>query len=177
MKHPSPAGAREQFVSVELAYRNVRPVFLLGLVLLATFAGYSRTLNFEFVFDDEALIVNNPLIRESRFIPSYFERHLVSHVTPHQPGNYYRPVLLLWLFVNYQLFGINPMGWHLSTLLAHLGATVLVYFTGRAETLALFAALIFGLHPIHVENVAWIMGVTEPLAAIPTLASFLCYVR
>ncbi len=192
MKHPSPAGAREQPVSVDVAHRNVRPVFLLGLVLLATFAGYSRTLKFEFVFDDEALIVNNPLIRESRFIPSYFERHLVSHVTPHQPGNYYRPVLLLWLFVNYQLFGINPMGWHLSTLLAHLGATVLVYFTarrlagaaqppttftGRAETLALFAALIFGLHPIHVENVAWIMGVTEPLAAIPTLASFLCYVR
>jgi len=179
-------------VSVDLAERNVRPVFLLGLALLATFAVYSRTLNFEFVFDDEALIDNNPLIRESRFVPSYFERHLVSHVTPHQPGNYYRPVLLLWLFVNYQLFGLNPMGWHLSTLLAHLGAIVLVYFaarrlagaaqpgstfTGRAETLALFAALIFGLHPVHVENVAWIMGVTEPLVAIPTLASFLCYVR
>ena len=47
----------------------------------------------------------------------------------------------------------------------------------RDELLAGGSALLFGLHPVHIEAVAWISGVNEPLLAIFFLASFLCYLK
>jgi hypothetical protein len=41
----------------------------------------------------------------------------------------------------------------------------------------LIAALLFGLHPVHIESIAWISGVTEPLGAVPFLAATICYIK
>ena len=85
-------------------------------------------------------------------------------------GNYYRPLFLLWLRINDAVFGNQAWGWHLTTILAHVLATLLVYLLawrlGIGRDVALLAALIFGLHPAHIEAVAWISGVTEPLLGI-----------
>jgi tetratricopeptide (TPR) repeat protein len=168
-------------LSFNPADRTVRPVFLLGLVLAATFVVYAATLRFEFVYDVLPQIVSNPIIQKASFLPHYFRTHVWIHTAPQDVGNYYRPLFLVWLLLNYQLFGANPMGWHATTVLAHLAATAMVYFTARRLTrnhsVGLLAALIFGLHPIHIEAVAWISGVTEPLLAVPFLGSFLCFAR
>lgn len=159
-----------------------RTLLLLVLILAATFVVYSGTLNFQFVFDDEAQIVANPLIREARFVPHYFQLHVWSHMAPNQQGNYYRPAFMLWLFLNYQLFGLNPMGWHLTTVLVHLAATTLVFLLARkllrgGDSGALLATAIFGLHPVHIEAVAWVSGVTESLHATFFLATLLCHLH
>jgi tetratricopeptide (TPR) repeat protein len=81
--------------------------------------------------------------------------------------------------LNYALFALNPSGWHLTSVLAHAAATVLVfrlvYRLFENRTGAALAALIFGLHPVHVQSVAWISGVTDPLLAIFLIGSFLQY--
>jgi tetratricopeptide (TPR) repeat protein len=73
------------------------------------------------------------------------------------------------------------MPWHLGGVLLHLLATALVFYVARRllrdEAGAAFAALIFGLHPIHVECVAWATGATDTLMAIFVLGSFLAYLR
>jgi tetratricopeptide (TPR) repeat protein len=96
-------------------------------------------------------------------------------------GNYYRPLFLLWLRINDAVFGNHAWGWHFTTILVHVVATLLVYLLalrlGISGDAALLAALIFGLHPAHIEAVAWISGVTEPLFGVLLLASFLAYVR
>jgi tetratricopeptide (TPR) repeat protein len=100
---------------------------------------------------------------------------------PGFPGNFYRPLFLLWLRLNYVLFGTNPWGWHLTTVLAHVGATLCVYFLAQKflhdRVAALFASLIFGLHPIHIEGAAWVSGVPEPLLVVLVIPSYLCYLR
>ena len=111
-------------------------------------------------------------------MPGYFSSSVWEHLTPivgDLPPPYYRPLFLVWLFVNYQLFGTNPLGWHLSAVLLHLLATLLAYRLVRALTgealPAAMAALLFGLHPVHVESVAWISGVPESLMASALLGS------
>jgi hypothetical protein len=153
---------------------------LVVLVVAATFLAYAGTLTFQFVSDDEFQIINNPFIKSWENVPR-FTAHSWSHSDPNSLGNYYRPIALLWLLINHQLFGLNPSWWHLTTVLAHLAATLAVYVlvntVVKDRFLAGFAALIFGLHPVHIEAVAWVSGFTEPLLAVFFIASFLAYLR
>jgi tetratricopeptide (TPR) repeat protein len=153
----------------------------LGLILAAVFLSYSDTLWFQFVLDDRVQIGDNTWLRSWRYLPRYFTGDVWSFMHPGFPGNYYRPVFLLWLRLQYIVFGLNPWGWHFCTILAHVGVTLLVYYLSvrlvKDRRAALFAALIFGLHPVHAEAVAWISGVTEPMLAIFLIASFLCYLH
>jgi tetratricopeptide (TPR) repeat protein len=153
----------------------------IAVVLVLTFVVYAPTLGYLFVHDDRGQIVENPAVHSWRAVPSYFTTQVWAGVTPHELGNYYRPLFLLWLRINEVIFGNHAWGWHLTTVLAHLLVTLLVYLlacrVGTGRDVALVAALIFGLHPAHIEAVAWISGVTEPLLGILLIASFLCYMQ
>ncbi len=153
----------------------------IAVVLTLTFAVYIPTLSYQFVHDDRGQIVENPAIHSWHLVPTYFTSHVWAALMPEELGNYYRPLFLLWLRVNDAAFGNHAWGWHSTTILAHVLATLLVYLLafrlGISRDAALLAALIFGLHPAHIEAVAWISGVTEPLLGILLIASFLAYVQ
>ncbi len=152
---------------------------LLALVLLATAAAYLWTLQFGFVYDDLGQIVSNPLIQSWRYLPNYFRGNVWMQQSP--VGNYYRPLFLIWLLVNHSLFGLHPFFWHLTSILAHLGVTSVVYWLvlrlSRDQKIAAIAALIFGVHPVHVESVTWISGVPDPLLALLVIPSFLAFMN
>lgn len=154
---------------------------LVTLVLTLTFTAYWGSLDFQFVHDDRGQIVNNPAVHSWRYVRQYFTAHVWAHVDPNETGNYYRPLFLLWLRVNNMLFDSHPWWWHLTTVLAHLAATLGVYFLScrilEEKLTAVVAALFFGLHPVHIEAVAWVSGVTEPLLSILFISSFLCHLR
>jgi tetratricopeptide (TPR) repeat protein len=153
----------------------------LGLILGVVFLSYLDTLWFKFVLDDRFQIEDNAWLRSWRYLPRYFTGDVWSFMHPTFPGNLYRPLFLLWFRLQYLAFGLNPWGWHFCTILAHVGVTVLVYYLAvrllQDRRAALFATLIFGLHPVHVEAVAWVSGVTEPMLALFVIASFLCYLH
>jgi 4-amino-4-deoxy-L-arabinose transferase-like glycosyltransferase len=161
--------------------RNLPPWLGIAAVLALTFAVYSQTLYFQFVHDDVGQIVENPAVHSWSAVPTYFTSHVWEGFDPGELGNYFRPIFLLWLRINDAVFGNRAWGWHLSTILAHLLTTFLVYLliqrVGLSRDVAVLAALIFGLHPAHIEAVTWISGVTEPLLGIFLVASFLCYLR
>lgn len=156
-------------------------LLFLAEVLSATFIVYLGTTRFQFVYDDHEQIVENARVQSWQYVPTYFTQQVWSYVAPKDPGNYYRPVFLLWLRINHALFGLRPAWWHLTTILAHLMATLLVFYLAllliRDHFSAGVAALIFGLHPVHVEAVAWVSGVTEPLMAVWFIGAFLCYAK
>jgi len=153
----------------------------IGVVLVLTFAVYIPTLRYQFVHDDRGQIVENPAVHSWRFVPSYFTSQVWAGVMPGELGNYYRPLFLLWLRINHAAFGNHAWGWHLTTILAHVLTTLLAYLLalclGVSGDAALVAALVFGLHPAHIEAVAWISGSTEPLLGVLLIASFISYVR
>jgi len=151
------------------------------LVLALTFVVYIPSLSYQFVHDDRGQIVENPAVHSWRAVPGYFTSHVWAAVMPETLGNYYRPLFLLWLRINDAVFGNQAWGWHLTTILSHVLMTFLVYLLawrlGIGSDGALLAALVFGLHPAHIEAVAWISGVTEPLLGILLIAAFLSYVQ
>jgi protein O-mannosyl-transferase len=161
--------------------RSLRERRIVLVVLFVTAITYMGTLRFDFVYDDGPQALHNPFIQAWRYVPQYFVSSVWKQVFPFAPGNYYRPLFLLWLRVNYAMFGARSVGWHLSTVLLHVLVTWLVYrlimkLTGRF-TVAWLSALIFGVHPIHHEVVAWISGATESLFAVMFLAAFLAYLK
>jgi protein O-mannosyl-transferase len=159
----------------------LRERYFLGVVLFITSIAYLGTLQFMFVYDDLHQIVFNPFIKSWRYAPQYFVSSVWKQMSPMLSGNYYRPLFLLWLRINNALFGLREAGWHLTAVLLHVLVTFLVYcvvkrLTGRF-TVAWLTALIFGLHPIHHEVVAWVSGTTESLFATMFLAAFLAYLN
>ena len=150
------------------------------LVLAATYFVYAPATRFAFVYDDIFQIGQNPHLDSWRFLPVYFTQHVWSHV-PQIPANFYRPLFLVWLRLNNVLFLREPAGWHFTTILLHIAATALAYLLAttllKNRPAALVTALLFGLHPVHVEAVAWVSGVPEPLSTVFFLGSFLCYLR
>ena len=155
--------------------------FNLWTVLLITGITYLGVVRFGFVYDDDPQILLNPFIKTWGYLPQYFRNSVWKHFDPNVHVSYYRPIFLLWARLNYAVFDIRPLGWHVTTILLHLLVTWLVYLvicriTGRMQ-LAWLTALIFGVHPIHHEVVAWVSGTTESLFAALFLLSFLSYLR
>lgn len=150
-------------------------------ILAATFLSYVATLDLGFVFDDLILIITNGSILSWRYFPSYFTSHIWSFHYPHWLANYYRPLFLGWLRLNDTLFGLHPWGWHLTSVLAHMAATYLVYrlclrLSGDGWV-AGAAGLVFGLHPVHVEAVAYVSSAQDPLSVVLALGALLAFRR
>jgi tetratricopeptide (TPR) repeat protein len=159
---------------------GVRRMFL-PLVFVITFVAYSGTLGYEFVYDDIEQIVRNRYLTSWEYFPRYFTEHLWAHRDYSQPGNYYRPLFLVWLRLNRLAFGLNPVLWHLGALLLYLASVYLVYRMvnrlSRNSLTAILAAMLFALSPLHIEVAAWVSGVTEPLLAVLLIPAFICYLN
>jgi hypothetical protein len=90
---------------------------------------------------------------------------------------------LTWLshMLDAQLFGLNPAGHHLTSIVLHGVNALLVFALLNALTGAVgrswFVAAFFGLHPLRVESVAWIAERKDVLAALFWLLTMLTYVQ
>jgi tetratricopeptide (TPR) repeat protein len=157
------------------------PALLLGFALLLAVVSYWPALEYGFVFDDIQQIVKNPALTSWNYLPQYFTANVWAGVFPGINGNYYRPLFLLWLRINYLLFKLAPWGWHLTSLLAHLAAVwifflLVMQWTGDG-VVAGWAALLFAVHPIHIEAVAWVSAVPEVLFTLAGLGAIYSYLR
>ena len=103
---------------------------------------------------------------------------------------HYIPLTWMSLGLNYALGGMNPWGYHLGNMLLHATNTVLVYFVARRLLIAAgistglsllwsagFAGLVFGIHPLRVESVAWVTERRDVLSAFFFLLAILAYLR
>jgi hypothetical protein len=152
---------------------------VLAVSLSVTATVYARALFFEFAYDDFGQIVYNQRIKSWMLALTYFKTHVWAQSSA--VALYYRPVFMLWLAANYKLFGLNPLYWHLAVIGIHLVCCVLLnFFVWRLtedKWVTAVAVLLFGLHPAHLESVAWVSGATEPLLAALLLGSLLCYMK
>jgi tetratricopeptide (TPR) repeat protein len=160
---------------------RLQEAMIVAAVLIMTLAAYVGTIWYNFVYDDDGQIVGNSYVQFWRHVPHYFISHVWAQEFPRAGGNYYRPLFLLWLRLNDAWFGLRPEGWHAAAIALHLLTTFLVYVLARNLTprieVAAFAAIIFGLHPMHAEVVAWISGATESLCGVFVIAAFLAYLK
>jgi tetratricopeptide (TPR) repeat protein len=158
--------------------RVTRETAILWCILAVTALVYLRGLGSGFVLDDAAVIVKNPDLRNWSFFWKAFTReefwYSDAGFLPHSRN--YRPLLLVWFWINDRIFGLNPGPWHASNIVVHLLAVWLVFKIARRladdSTTALLAAAAFALTPIHAANVAWMAGSGIMLGTPLALGSF-----
>jgi hypothetical protein len=154
--------------------------FILGIAFLV----YAQTIRFPFLgFDDKGYIVNNPSVHHYSTIGSSFLPTVVSDPYRQESlkvANFYRPLVGLWIVLNYKLFGLHAWLWRIAALVTYSFGVWLfwrvAYKLTRDDFTAFGAALLFALHPLHVEGVAWLSGacVELPLCVF-FLGGFLGY--
>ena len=157
--------------------------FTLFVAFGLTIAAYSNAMRGEFVFDDQFEIVNNPLIQQ----PQLYLKAITSDVWAFKGdrgqawSNYWRPLFVTWMAVNYQLFGLNVIGWHVTSLAAHLAVIALLYQVLRQLRIRMavcaMTVWLFAIHPTHVESVAWASGIPNMLMSGFIFASYASYLR
>lgn len=157
------------------------------LILLITFLAFLPVLVNDFIEWDNKTLVNNPNYR------GLYWSQLRWMFTDFQTIQY-QPLSWMTLGLDHLLWWMDPFGYHLTSLLLHAASALVFYFvTLRLLTLgrfsptelsrtalrvaAGFAALVFAIHPLRVEPVAWASARGDILSGLFFLVSFLCYLR
>jgi tetratricopeptide (TPR) repeat protein len=141
-------------------------LFIFIIVVLAVIV-YANTLRNGFVYDDSWEIVDNNWIRH--FSSLFSECHR------------YRLTETFTLFVDYKLWGLNPSGFHLTSLLFHILTSVavyaLVYSILKEKWSAFFTGFLFVTYPVHTEAVSIISHRQEILAMLFMLLGLIFYIK
>jgi len=136
------------------------------------------TLWYGLVFDDRVQIVGNYRLTSWNYFLSYFTTHLWAHLP--LTKTWYRPLFLVWLRLCYVVLGPPSSKWHLASILAHLATTWAVFALLHRLTKdfksAIVSAALFGVHPIHIESVAWVSAVEDPLVTLFLVLAVYLYI-
>ncbi len=158
--------------------------WVLGAICILTFICFSNSLHNQFsIWDDDVYVTNDTTIRALN------AANLKTIFTEDITKNNYHPFCMLSLALNYQFAKLSPPTYYLTNILIHLANIVLVFFfiTKLCERLKLkdtdsfliasFAALWFGIHPLHVESVSWIAERKDVLYTFFYLLGLLAYIK
>ena len=145
-----------------------------AVILLVTLGIYWNSLQGNFIWDDRGLILENTsYLAEWKNLYSSFTRPFFG-TTP-----FYRPLLLVSFILDYQLWGLNPFGFHLSNVLLHALNGCMVYLLAfllyKRRIVAFTAGVLFTVHPIQTEAVAWISGRNDVLLTFFSLITIISF--
>lgn len=187
----SPKRSRKQAQSsVE---KNTLTALLPCILIFCTLLTFLPVIRNDFVnFDDVRLIISNPLVINGKdvLVKDFFLKNLYS---PH-----YKPLVFLSWNIECRLFGLNPKVFHLNNLLLHICNVILLWYLSRLlitripyrgrkmtvrehnllhKGLPFLMALLFALHPLHVESIAWASERKDLLCTFFYLMSLIFYTR
>jgi tetratricopeptide (TPR) repeat protein len=137
----------------------------------AVFLTYLPVVSAGYIWDDDFYVTNNLHLRTLAGLKRIW---LASGATPQ-----YYPLVFSSFWIEYQLWGLSPLGYHLINVLLHGVGAVLLYraLTVLAVPGAFLAAALFAVHPVQVESVAWVTERKNVLSGVFYLLAFLAYWR
>jgi len=155
---------------------------IIAILIIVGFLVYINAFSNKFVWDDEEQVVNNTVIREWGNLPIILTSGTFYAGGAGLSGSFFRPLVSLFYFLNYQIWGLQSGGFHLFQIIFHLLNVILIYLLlekilsdfkiNHFKESAFLAALIFAVHPANVESIAYIGGIAEILYAFFILLAF-----
>ena len=152
------------------------PLLICLVLTLTTLAVYYQVHSFGFInLDDPVYVSENPNIQAGITLNA-----VKWAFTSGYAGNWH-PLTWLSHILDWQFFGSNPAGHHLTNLFFHIANTLLLFLVLKKMTESLwqsaFVAALFALHPLHVESVAWVAERKDVLSIFFWLLTMWAYVR
>ena len=151
---------------------NNRALPILGALVLATAAVaiYLPALNGRFILDDDLLLTRNTLVKSSDGL---------ARIWCSTEAVDYWPITNSSFWLEWRCWQTNPIGYHVTNLILHIAISLLLWAVLRKLAIpgACFAALLFTVHPVNVESVAWIAQRKNLLALLWSLVCTWCYLK
>ncbi len=153
-----------------------KKLFIISFLFLSCTAAYRGVADNDFVnIDDDVYITDNPVVKRGLTVDGMKWAFTTNH------GNFLHPVTWLSHMTDYTLFGAAPRGHHIMALFVHIINSVLLFILLCKMTGAVwrsgFVSILFALHPLHVESVAWAAERKDLLCALFWNLTILAYVR
>ncbi len=152
---------------------NYKVVLSIIVITVITALSLMPVLKSDFVmWDDDEYVLNNKFIRSLSFdnLKNIFSRGFVGC---------YCPFAILTYSLEYRFFNLNPFWYHLTNYMLHIVNTLLVfciiYLISRNVLASFLVSILFGIHPIHVQSVAWISERKDLLCALFYLSAIISY--
>jgi tetratricopeptide (TPR) repeat protein len=162
-------------------WKNKKNLLSLAVILIVSFWVYLPSLQNEFLhYDDNEYFYENPHIINISGWEDIFTS--VKEIFTTDVNGSYKPLVILSFAFEKVIYGFNkPEFWHLTNIILHLLCVVLVFRIALALNLtiipAAFCALLFGIHPMRVESVAWVTERKDVLYGVFFLAAFYNYIK
>ena len=164
----------------EIQRRKLFQVNICVAIALLTFIVYWPVRNYDFVnFDDDIYVFKNAFVQSGlgwNSVRQAFTSELV------EKSGFWHPLTWLSLMLDYQAFGLNAHIYHMTNLMLHVFNTILLFLVFRRMTKVLwqsaFIAILFAIHPLHVESVAWVAERKDVLSAffwMLTMGAYIFY--
>jgi tetratricopeptide (TPR) repeat protein len=162
---PTPAVARARPDGLR---QRVLPALLLVVI---TLAAYAPGMDAGWIWDDEIIVTGNPYLRDAAGLAHIWFRLETIQM--------YSPAILTTLWIEYQLWGLRPLGFHLVNLSFHVASVLLLW--GVLKRLgargAWLAAALFAVHPVMVESVVWVSEIKNVQSLFFCLLALLAFLR
>ena len=163
-------------IAYNFLFNRRREIIICICLIAASLVAYWQITNHEFInYDDGLYITENSHVQAGLTFKSIKWAFTTCHASNWHP--------LTWLshMLDYELYGLNPMGHHWMNLQIHLINTLLLFFILQYMTGAIwksaFVAALFALHPLHVESVAWVAERKDVLSTFFGMLTILAYIR
>jgi len=153
-----------------------RQILIVYIVLtVATFAAFWQVNQFDFInFDDPIYVTENSHVQSGITLDGFRWAFSTRYY------DLWHPLLWLSFMFDYQFYGLNAGGYHLTNLILHIMSALLLFWLFNRMTGAIwrsaFVAALFALHPLHVESVAWIAERKDVLSAFFWMLTLCLYV-
>jgi hypothetical protein len=146
------------------------------VLIAAVIVAYEPVRHNDFVnYDDNVYVTKNPSVNGGITRDS-----VIWAFTKSRTANWH-PLTWLSHMLDCEIYGLNPLGHHITNVLIHIANSLLLFYVLRKMTGAIwrsaFVAAAFALHPIHVESVAWVAERKDMLSGLFWMLTMLAYVR
>jgi len=163
------------FEETDTANKTLKVAICIFL-MVATFCIYSQIQDHEFInFDDDKYVTESSIVQAGLTNESIIR----VFTTTHADG--WAPITSISYMLDYQLYGLNPTGFLLTNLFFHIANSLLLFLILFRMTGAIwqsaFVAVVFALHPLNVESVAWVAERKNVLSTFFLLLTIWAYIR
>lgn len=153
-------------------------IIALSIIIFAVFAVYTNAVNFPFVnFDDPLYVLDNQMVKKGLSMDSLLWAFTDSmYIT-----NFWVPVTWLSFLFDFQIYGLFAGGYHFTNIIFHSLNACLVFALilkiSKSRVAAFTGSLLFALHPVHVESVAWVTERKDVLSCFFWLIATIFYLK